>query len=518
MAKVNLDALIPRADFGAQSEIDESFDYFNMISLSDFGPNSLKGPNFRKPDFQRETNHWSLEQVVSLLESFVNGDLVPSVILWKSPTYLFVIDGGHRLSALKAWVEDDYGDGAISYEYFGRDITKAQQKLAGKTRKLVNKSIGSYKQLLLKNSKSDLPQEERKKVTNAISRGLPVQWVKGDAGKAEQSFFKINTQGTPLDKIEELLLRNRNKPIPISARAIIRAGTGHKYWSKFEPEISDRIVELSKQLHRTLFQPDINRPIKTLDLPLGGSKGVRTALQILIEFLLFANQDQEGNPKTVDKYNDDQNGDSTQQVLKRALKLAKRISGNDSGSLGLHPAVYFYGPSGRHSRSMFLGVCKLIAKKLIDNNKSFFVTFTENRSKLEEILTVEKDLIATIIQKHISNKRIPMFAELIDQIIKELKSGNEVTPAKIVQIAKLEGKIVLGSTVAEKQDFSESVKSQTFISKALKSNIKCPICNGYLDPEKSISYDHIVRKEDEGMGNSDNLQLTHPFCNQTMKG
>jgi len=518
MAKVNLDALIPRADFGAQSEIDESFDFFNMISISDFGPGSLKGPNFRKPDFQRETNHWSPEQVVSLLESFVNGDLVPSVILWKSPTYLFVIDGGHRLSALKAWVEDDYGDGAISYEYFGREISRDQQKLADKTRKLVNRSIGSYKQLILKNNKEDLPLEERKKVTNAISRGLPVQWVKGDAGKAEQSFFKINTQGTPLDTIEELLLRNRNKPIPIAARAIIRAGTGHKYWSKFADEKSDKIVSLSKELHQTLFQPDINRPIKTLDLPLGGSKGVRTALQILIEFLLYANQNQEGNPKTVDKYDDDETGDGTQDVLKRALKLAKRISGNDKGSLGLHPAVYFYGPTGRHSRSMFLGVSLLLAKKLINNDKSFFFTFTDNRAKLEELLTSQKDLVATIIQKHISHKRIPMFANLIDQVIKELKLGNDVTPEKIVQISKLEGKIVLGTTTTESTTFSESTKSQTFISKALSSNIKCPICQGYLDPEKSISYDHIIRKEDEGKGNSENLQLTHPFCNQSVKG
>jgi len=341
MAKVNLDALIPRADFGANSEIDDTFDYFNMISISDFGKGSLKGPNFRKPDFQRETNHWSPEQVVSLLESFVNGDLVPSVILWKSPTYLFVIDGGHRLSVLKAWVEDDYGDGTISYDYFGREITKEQQRLAEKTRRIVNRSIGSYKQLLHQNEKVDLPIEERKKVTNAISRGLPVQWVKGSAGKDEQSFFKNNTQGTPRDKIEELLLRNRNKPIPIAARAIIRAGTGHKYWSKFEKEKSEKIVSLSRELHQTLFQPDINRPIKTLDLPLGGSKGVRTALQILIEFLLFANQNQEKNPVSVDKFDDDEIGEGTQEVLRRAIRLAKRISGNDSGSLGLHPAVYF---------------------------------------------------------------------------------------------------------------------------------------------------------------------------------
>lgn len=30
-----------------------------------------------------------------------------------------MIDGGHRLSALRAWVEDDYGDGHISHQLLG---------------------------------------------------------------------------------------------------------------------------------------------------------------------------------------------------------------------------------------------------------------------------------------------------------------------------------------------------------------------------------------------------------------
>ena len=47
--------------------------------------------------------------------------------------------------------------------------------------------------------------------------------------------------------------------------------------------------------------------------------------------------------------------------------------------------------------------------------------------------------------------------------------------------------------------------------------IKCPICNGYLDPEKSVSYDHVVRRREEGTGDEENCQLTHPYCNQSIK-
>ncbi|PCH76006.1 MAG: hypothetical protein COB98_07420 [Flavobacteriaceae bacterium] len=514
---VNLDALIKREDFGFNTDEEESYESFNTISIRDFTKGALIAPNFRKPDFQRETNHWTPNQVLSLLESFINGDLVPSVILWKSPTYIFVIDGGHRLSALRAWVEDDYGDGAISYEYFGREIAPEQKKIADKTRRLINSSIGSYKQLELQNEKDNLELSERKRISRIISRGLQVQWVKGDADKAEQSFFKINTQGTPLDKIEELLLVNRKKPIPISARAIIRAGTGHKYWSNFEPEIFEKIGLISKEFHKTLFDPELKRPIKTLDLPLGGSKSVRTALQILIDFLLITNRNQQGFPQDVSSHEDDINGELTLHVINKSLKLVKRISGNDNGSLGLHPAVYFYGPSGRHSTAMFMGIVNLLSKKVRNNDKNFFFTFTNNREKLETILVEKKDLIATILQKQISKNRVDTFSNLIDEIIKRLNNQEKIEDSDIVKIAKLEGKIVLGSSNLASTLFTDEVKSSSFIKKAISTAMKCPICNGYLDPEKSVSYDHIIRKQDKGTGSESNCQLTHPFCNQSIK-
>ncbi len=514
---VNLDALIKREDFGTEEDEQEAFENFGTISIRDLTEGALVGPNLRKPDFQRETNHWSPQQVLSLLQSFVTGDLVPSVILWKSPTYLFVIDGGHRLSALKAWIEDDYGDGALSYEYFGREISRDQKKIAETTRKLVNDSIGSYKQLKLKNEKQDLPTEEKRFVTKAISRGLQVQWVKGDADKAEKSFFKINTQGTPLDQIEELLLINRNKPIPIAARAIIRAGTGHKYWSSFEHDAAAKIEQLSKELHVTLFEPEIKRPIKTLDLPLGGSKGVRTALQVLIDLILIATRNQQGFPKEISELHDDLTGQATVETLRRINKLAKRVTGNDNGSLGLHPAIYFYGPSGRHSSAMFMGLMSLIAKKLNDNNSKFFEDFTKAREKIEEVLVKKKDLIATILQKHISKNRISIYSDFINELVARINRGEIIEDNTIVSITKLDGKIVLGNFIGGNAAFSDDVKSESFIKAALKSAIKCTICNGYLDAEKSLSYDHMTRVREEGRGNIDNCQLTHPYCNQSIK-
>ncbi|WP_373366665.1 HNH endonuclease [Vibrio parahaemolyticus] len=43
------------------------------------------------------------------------------------------------------------------------------------------------------------------------------------------------------------------------------------------------------------------------------------------------------------------------------------------------------------------------------------------------------------------------------------------------------------------------------------------MCNGYLDVDKSVSYDHIERVREGGHGMATNIQLTHPYCNQTIK-
>jgi hypothetical protein len=507
---VNLDAMIERSDFATIKEnVKMAYESINAIALKDFS--GLIGATLRKPDFQRETNHWSPQQVVSLLECFVNGDLIPGVILWKSPSYIFVIDGGHRLSALKAWVDDDYGDGPKSLAYFGGTISRDQKKAAEVTRSLIQETIGSYKHIEAKIQQGQIDE----KSSVIVSRGLPLQWVNGDVDKAENSFFKINTQGTPLDDIEESLLRNRRKPIAIASRAVIRAGFGHKYWSKFL-ENKEKIEQLSKKLHETLFDPELSSPVKTIDLPLGGSKGVRAALTVLIEFFSIACEIDLPKPFKVAYGIDDADGSDTIKVLISALKVAQRMTGNENGSLGLHPAIYFYGPNGTHIIPMFLGTSRVISKAIIDNNKSFFVKFTEKRYKIEEILIRDKELIATVLQKNGSQRRIRAYENIFREII-ESENPESITQENIVDWGGVSGRIILGNIKDTSVDFSDEIKSKVFIINALKREQRCPICGGFIDLTKSASYDHVQRKQDGGGGSCDNCQITHPFCNQSIK-
>ena len=385
---VNLDALIKRADFAAEQDDRSAFESVPSISIRDFTGDALLDSTLRKPDFQRETNHWTPDQISSLLNCFLDGDLIPSVILWQSPSHLFVIDGAHRLSVLKAWIEDDYGDGSISQAYFGGSIAEEQLKAAEQTRKLIFDSVGSWEEMKLGRGTDDPTSAIHRRYRTATTRTFQIQWVTGDADKAEKSFFKINTKGTPLDETEQLLLENRRKPIPIAARAVIRAGKGHRYWSRYDEATASEIEEQAGILHSVLFEPEVTRPVKTLDLPLGGSKGVRTAMRFLIDVMLAAVRDGAGKPNTVEDQPDDDSGRLTLNVLKKSTRLARRMTGNDGGSLGLHPAVYFYGPSGRHSGPMFMGTVELVGRALANNDKKFFRNFTEVRAELEKVLVL----------------------------------------------------------------------------------------------------------------------------------
>ncbi len=75
---VNLDAMIPRLDFEVRDE--ESFPPIQTIQIrnleASFFYNAL-----RKPDFQRETSSWSPLKICEFVRTFIDGDLIPAIIL-----------------------------------------------------------------------------------------------------------------------------------------------------------------------------------------------------------------------------------------------------------------------------------------------------------------------------------------------------------------------------------------------------------------------------------------------------
>ena len=105
----------------------------------------------------------------------------------------------------------------------------------------------------------------------------------------------------------------------------------------------------------------------------------------------------------------------------------------------------------------------------------------------------------------------------LEKLIDGIEAGQHITDVWLVEAARPSGKVLAGSPASKATEFSDAVKSEAFINTALAGALKCNICNGYLDPEKSLSYDHDTRRSEGGTGAKDNLRLTHPYCNQGLK-
>ncbi|WP_294736589.1 DUF262 domain-containing protein [uncultured Flavobacterium sp.] len=513
MAKVSLDALLPREDFDID-ETQNSAKKKESFSISDLREDDFFYSYLRKPDFQRETNEWTPQKVVELIKSFINGELIPAVILWRSKSgYNFVIDGSHRVSSLVAWVNDDYGDGVISKGSFNGSIPEEQISTGEKTRRLIEKEIGSYKdyQTALKFPER-VSTEVQRKSKNLGSIAVQLQWVEGDAEVAEASFFKINQQAAKIDPTELKLIKSRKKPNGIASRAIIKGGKGHQYWSKFEKEKVEKIEVLAEEINKSFFLPKLKNPVKTLDLPIGG-KGYSSQSPLLIfEYVNTVNQVSDN-----EEVLDDSDGDNTIEYLKKSKKISNLINSIHPSSLGLHPAVYFYSKGGRHKSASFFAVTELLMEL---ERKKRFNEFTKCRSDFEEIL-IEYDYVIQQILRHYrsSSKAVPHIKSFLLKIIEKLQNHSKEEATQIV-LALDDYKFVKGTdfddNLITKKDFSDETKSAAFIIEALNNAVRCRICNARMHTN-SITVDHIQRKEDGGVGNFKNAQLAHPYCNSTYK-
>ena len=463
---VNLDALVPREDFAVEAPEAVSADVFEKLGLDRLlaGSGSSLISHLRKPDFQRETNHWTPSQVCTLLQSFVDNDLIPAIILWNSKTHIFVIDGCHRISVLRAWIEDDYGDGPLSVLHFGPELPAEQVKAGKKTRDLVKQAVGSFKDLQSVNSApTKFSEALAQRAKAALTRSLQIQWIYGNAEKAETSFFKINTHGTALDEVEERLLRNRKKPAAIAARAVVRAGRGHRYWSGFELPVREQIERVAQEMFQALFEPELAVPVKTLNIPVGGPYSSRNALDLLMA-LIEVVEAVHGGTKRIEDEQDDLDGGATVEVLKRCSSVAGRIVGVDSASLGLDPLVYFYTQTGRFNRDLFLAVIHMFAVAEKNNDKMFFFRFTDVRGRLESFLIEHKTLMTQLNMATHSKQRKAMWVNLLAAMMERFEAGEPVTSDFVVDKAGFAGDVL------SKKKFTSSISDE------VKSAVYTPPC------------------------------------------
>lgn len=342
---------------------------------------------------------------------------------------------------------------------------------------------------------------------------IQLQWVQGGSSKAEASYFKINQQASPINPTELRVLRARKNPNAIAARAIIRSGKGHKYWSAFSEENQAVIQEIAKDINKLLFNPELDSPIKTLDLPIGGKACAAQGLPLVLDFVNIVND----VPLTDNGLKPDADGSETIKFLTKCRKVAQRINSNHASSLGLHPVVYVYSANGRHKIASFFAVTALI---LDFDKRNYFDKFTSVRANFEGLLLKYDYLVQQIVRRHRgATASYPYIKEFYLMCIEKLLEGRSLD--KVVGDVIKSGEFNYLTQASEdvetsSQEFSKETKSAAFIRDALSKMLQCKICGGYIH-KNAISIDHIVRKEDGGIGTIDNAQLAHPYCNTTIK-
>lgn len=514
---VNLDALIRRDHFetlGSDAFNASAFAGQPSVNAKELESGSVYRNLLRKPEFQRETASWDPEKVVGFIKSFVDGHLIPSVILWASPgNNIFVIDGAHRLSAIIAWISNDYGDGIYSRDYFGQYEARAQRRVAAETAELVRQEVGTYADLTNPLSlQNDDPAIARRAAAVALVR-MYTLWVPGtDVRTAEQSFFMINQQATPIDPTELSMIKARRMANAVVARALIRSGSGHKYWSRFETSIQEQIEAGAKRIHELLFLPPSDYPIvRSLDQPVAGPGYSSESAKMVFELVNYLNgvSDPEG-------LQDDNDGAESVKFLDVIEDAATLIAGRDPGSLGLHPFVYFYSASGRFQPTAFLATIRFM---LDLRSRGKLSGFTANRSQFEDFIFKYRHFNNLISKRFGSLQRgVGPTLGMYEIVLSGIEQGQ--SEEQIVAALKQDKRLSM-LAVPEDEDsggtsFGRGTKNAVVIQARMEGEPRCGFCMARLYFNAN-THDHIVPVSRGGTGSQSNSQLVHPYCG-SLKG
>lgn len=518
---VNLDALIERADLAS---IGEGGEDINAIYITGLEKKGWLYPSLRKPDFQRETSNWTPEAVAGLIQTFLSRELIPAIILWRNGGDVFVIDGAHRLSALIAWVHDDYGDGEVSRGFFNNLIPGDQLRAAQKTRELVNSAVGSYRthrDAIENPDRADPAVRER--AQRFGWQNIEVQWIRtGDAERAEKSFFRINQGGERINETEQRILKARGSASALASRAILRGGTGHNYWKSFDSGTQRRIEDIGHEIHDLMFKPPIELPVKTLDLPLAGQGYGPHVLPFAFDLVNVCNRVAVADSATKRAKDDglthDENGSGTIAYLTEVRRILWRLCSNHASSLGLHPVLYFYSRTGSFQPAALLSFAMLVR----DWDTPEYLGFTEVREQFEAILLANRSITEAIRKLGTGSRSRPRIIGFYRAIINRLlekKSPEQVTeelkqtPDYAFLIEEQEN--VQPMFALEGGSFTRDIKGAAYIAEALPTAPKCSVCRGLIH-RNGMQTAHIVAKRAGGRALASNATMQHPLCNSTV--
>lgn len=515
--------------------------YKDLVDMGDILPIF---PLLRKPDFQRETSAWTPDDCVRLLESIVKGLIIPSLIIWKSPdnNFLYILDGAHRISVMRAWIIDDWGDKADEDYYERHEYFDEIRAAAQAVRSLVKTHIGSWEDFLsagaswFEASKHGSPRDKlsareyerglfyTEMIQNA---GFHIQEVSGDYEVAEASFLRINKSGQPLYDWETTLIENRNSSFARAVMSVANGGSG-RYWPENTQDtaldaMSHAITQASEALHKRIFVPPLQSPIHDINVPFIAATKFFPKHAYLLELLpvvmktdnadyLFS-RDKGSEPSVVIH-----NG---YELIQRTTDVFDHLTGASDNplSLSLVPVFYFYTNIGRYVRSSLYGFIAWLMSGSAEEIRARKIIFSVHRGRFEEILFTE-DLAGAISRRAGSGLRgvgatVQFYQKLLELLVEDH------SPIEEKQFRTKLTKVISSLTTPSRKEsaenagrlFTGSQKTKINLREIFKSAIRCEICSGILDLRLGVQYDHTIPYETRRSTNAEFGRPTHPFCN-----
>lgn len=557
---VYLDHLIPRESLRFRRPQSQVIPLEQKNLRLDDLQNPSRSKYLRKPDFQRETWAWTPEDCVSLLESVTNEQVIPSIIMWSSQEngYDYILDGGHRVSVILAWMRDDWGDKLPSEAYRDDQHERNVKDAAREVRRLVNLRVGTIQdyeraEKLIEHLTLEGQSPQKELSPQIFRRGfffqrllkgyaeLHVLWVHGDYEKAEQSFLKINKSGRQLSEWEIRLIDNRNSAFARVLMSVASITSAKYYWPVEDAEIRaspdqvekvQYIIEGIQEIYSGVFQPIQQEPIRTLQQPLLVVSGSQQRPYYLAE-LLTVIQGGKGQLAETERLLAQGRDASPNELVAAGYKIVgdtldalNHLIGPSTNpkSLSIVPAVYFYTNTGRYVRSMLYGFLYWLlnggnAEVILDRKR----VFSAHRAAFETILLERKnEIVSGLTRRTGSGPDITaQTANYFDGLLRLLMQHEDNIEGKAFQdeyqsfvkgiIKRIPREVATED--GRSRVFTDRQRSTVVLQELLRSPARCGICGGILDVTTSVQFDHVQPVVQGGPTVVSNARLSHPFCN-----
>jgi Protein of unknown function DUF262 len=419
----------------------------------------------RKPDFQRETNAWLPQDCVDFLDSVVNGRIIPSIILWqnKENGLIYILDGAHRLSVIRAWMKDDWGDRAGTYyERRDRELVK---RIADTVRTLANMKIGAFteyerafNQFVVIGEQGGVQKNEMsaKHFSQALfyssamvkHHTLAIQWEHGDYESAEQSFLRINRKGQALDPWEATLIEYRHSSYARCIMCIANGGESGHYWpvpassDELDDELNSLVSSFSekaKYIYQCLFVPPFRLPIETLSVPLMVAPAYFQKHKYLLEIvpLLAERRIAINEQQQIEIMERDSKGSPTSIIRNAEALLSSMRAGlehlisptHSSTSLAIVPLFYWYNQKAQYVRGLFYGFVYWLISGSEEDIRNRKLVLSACREPFEYLLFNYKVEISTLQERGGAGlKGTPKIAGFFQDFIDVINSNIGLKP------------------------------------------------------------------------------------------